>query len=72
MTVVFDDLPEGKLAVRIFQDMNDNKKMDFNGQMPAEPFGFSNISMLMGPPSYSDAAFDLTENKAVEVLMIEM
>ena len=72
VTVVFDGLPESKYAVRLFQDLNGNKKMDFNGQMPGEPFGFSNIAMLMGPPSYSDAAFDLTENKAIEVLMMEM
>lgn len=72
VTVVFDGLPEGKYAVRLFQDLNDNKKMDFNGQMPGEPFGFSNISMLMGPPVYSDAAFDLNENKAIEVAMMEM
>lgn len=71
-TAAFDGLPEGKYAVRIFQDLNDNKKMDFNGQMPAEPFGFSNVAMLMGPPSYSDSAFDLTENKVIEVSMIEM
>lgn len=72
VTVAFDGLPEGKYAVRIFQDLNDNKKMDFNGQMPGEPFGFSNISMLMGPPSYTDAAFDLSADKAIEVMMMEM
>ena len=72
VTVVFDGLPEGKYAVRIFQDLNGNKKMDFNGQMPGEPFGFSNITMLMGPPSYSDASFDLNENKVIDVAMMEM
>lgn len=70
--VMFDGLPEGKYAVRIFQDLNGNDKMDFNGQMPGEPFGFSNITMLMGPPSYSDAAFDLNENKVIDVAMMEM
>lgn len=70
--VAFDGLPVGKYAVRIFQDLNANNKIDFNGQMPTEPFGFSNITMLMGPPSYSDAAFDLNENKAIEVMMMEM
>ncbi len=72
VTVAFDGLPEGKYAVRIFQDLNGNKKMDFNGQMPGEPFGFSNITMLMGPPSYSDASFDLNENKVIDVAMMEM
>jgi len=70
--VMFDGLPGGKYAVRIFQDLNGNDKMDFNGQMPGEPFGFSNITMLMGPPRYSDAAFDLNENKVIDVAMMEM
>ena len=70
--VVFDGLPEGKYAVRIFQDLNGNGKMDFNGQMPGEPFAFSNITMLMGPPSYSDAVFDLSENKVIDVSMMDM
>lgn len=70
--VVFDSLPAGRYAVRMFQDLNDDKKMDYNGQMPAEPFGFSNITMLMGPPSYGQAAFDLSENKLMEVGLMEM
>ena len=69
---VFDSLPAGKYAIRVLHDLNGNEKMDYNGQMPAEPFGFSNISMLMAPPSFDQAAFDLIENKSIEVSMIEM
>ena len=72
ITVTFDNLPAGKYAVRVYQDLNDNAKMDFSGQMPAEPFGFSNVTMLMGPPSFGQSAFDLSENKSVKITMMEM
>jgi uncharacterized protein (DUF2141 family) len=63
----FENVLEGKYAVVIYQDLNANATMDFNGQMPAEPFGFSNVTMLMGPPSFEQCAFDLNENKAIVV-----
>lgn len=71
-TITFADLKPGKYAVRIYQDLNDNKQMDFSGQMPAEPFGFSNVTMLMGPPSFDQCAFTLDGNKAVQVSMMEL
>lgn len=72
ITVTFDNLPEGRYAVRVYQDLNDNKKMDFSGQMPTEPFGFSNVAMLMGPPNFDQSSFDLNESKAVKIIMMEM
>lgn len=72
VTVTFDSLAAGRYAVRLYQDLNGNQKVDFNGQMPAEPFGFSNVTMLMGPPSFDQCAFDLAENKQIQVGMIEM
>ncbi|WP_080053717.1 DUF2141 domain-containing protein [Spirosoma aerolatum] len=72
ITCVFEGLAPGKYAVRLFQDLNDNKKMDFSGQMPAEPFGFSNVAMLMGPPDFDQSAFDLNENKSIRIRMLEM
>ncbi len=71
-TITFTDLKPGKYAVRVLQDMNDNKTMDFSGQMPAEPFGFSNVTMLMGPPTFDQCAFTLDGNKAVQVSMMEL
>lgn len=72
VTVTFDGLTPGRYAVRIYQDLNDNKKMDFSGQMPAEPFGFSNVTMLMGPPTFDQCAFNLGENKAIQVGMMSL
>ncbi|AQG81470.1 DUF2141 domain-containing protein [Spirosoma montaniterrae] len=70
--VTFEGLPAGRYAVRMMQDLNGNNQMDYNGSMPTEPFGFSNITMLMGPPSFGQSAFDLNENKTIEVSLMEM
>lgn len=70
--VVFEGLTSGRYAIRVFQDLNDNQKMDFSGQMPTEPFGISNVTMLMGPPDFDQSSFELTENKSIRIRMIEM
>ena len=72
ITVVFDGLAPGRYAVRVFQDLNGNQKMDFSGQMPAEPFGLSNVAMLMGPPDFDQSSFDLNENKSIRIRLLEM
>ena len=72
MTVTFEGLAPGRYAIRVFQDLNDNQKMDFSGQMPTEPFGFSNVAMLMGPPDFDQSSFELTGNQSIRVRMLEM
>ncbi|MBD2752151.1 DUF2141 domain-containing protein [Spirosoma validum] len=72
ITLTFDGLAPGKYAVRVYQDLNDNQKMDFTGQMPSEPFGFSNVAMLMGPPDFDQSSFELKENQSVKVRLLEM
>ena len=72
ITTVFDGLAPGTYAVRLFQDLNGNQKMDFSGQMPAEPFGFSNVTMLMGPPDFDQSSVNLNENKSIRVRVLEM
>lgn len=67
VTLKFENILEGKYAIVMYQDLNDNKQLDMNGEMPAEPFGFSNVTMLMGPPSFEQCSFDLNENKAIAV-----
>lgn len=67
VSLKFEDILEGKYAIVLYQDLNDNKQLDMNGEMPAEPFGFSNITMLMGPPSFEQCAFDVNENKAIVI-----
>ncbi len=72
ISVSFETLPAGKYAVQVYQDLNDNEKLDMSGQMPTEPFGFSNVKMLMGPPDFTLCAFELTENKTINVSLIAM
>jgi uncharacterized protein (DUF2141 family) len=72
ITVIFDGLSAGRYAVRMFQDLNDNGKIDFSGQMPTESFGFSNIKMLMAPPTFDQASFDLSDNRNMEVSLMSM
>jgi len=72
ITTVFEGVAPGRYAVRLFQDLNDNQKMDFSGQMPTEPFGFSNVSMLTGPPDFDQSSFELTENKQIKIRVFEM
>jgi uncharacterized protein (DUF2141 family) len=67
VTLKFENVLEGKYAIILYQDLNDNKQLDMNGEMPAEPFGFSNVTMLMGPPSFEQCAFDLNENKTLAI-----
>ena len=54
------DLPYGKYAVMVFQDVNGNKKMDtgFMG-IPTEPFAFSNnFHPSFRSPKWKDCEFD--------------
>ncbi len=68
--VSFEGLPTGRYAVKVFQDMNANQKLDWLGQTPTEPFGFSNVTMLMGPPSFGQCAFDLNAPKTIAIQLI--
>ena len=56
----FTDLEPGEYALIALHDKNDNKRMDFEPSgRPSEGFGVSNNVMLMGPPQWNDAKFEL-------------
>lgn len=57
ITVVMKDLPEGPLALSLFQDANSNGRLDMNAMgIPVEPFGFSNDAVgQFGPPKFEQA-----------------
>ena len=60
-------LPSGEYAVVAFADSNGNGKLDRNfvGK-PTEAYGFSrNARGIFGPPSFSDAAFKLSNDMTV-------
>ena len=70
VTVSFESLPAGTYAVRVYQDLNENAKLDWAGPMPTEPYGFSNVQQLLGPPKFRLSAFDLTADKQVSVKLL--
>lgn len=60
VSISIPGIPYGKYAITVFQDLNDNKKLDkgFLG-IPLEPIGFSNdVHPMFGPPAWRDCQFD--------------
>ncbi|MCH2109807.1 MAG: DUF2141 domain-containing protein [Polyangiaceae bacterium] len=55
-------VPPGNYAISIFQDENDNEKLDRNLiGIPKEPFGASNnAKAVFGPPKWKDAVFQVS------------
>jgi uncharacterized protein (DUF2141 family) len=65
---IFENLPNGEYAIKIFQDENDNNKMDFNMMgIPKEGYGFSNNVGMFGAPEYKEAKFTVKESTAIEI-----
>ncbi len=61
-TYQMDDIPAGEYALLAYYDENDNLKIDKNFiGIPVEPLAFSNDYQPKGPPSFSRAAFQLTD-----------
>ena len=61
-------LPAGEYALSIFQDVNDNGKLESNFiGLPKEPAGLSNnLRPKFGPPKYKNAAFAVSVGTVVE------
>lgn len=71
VTVTIPNLKAGNYAVQIYHDVNNNKVLDREGGMPTEPFGFSNITVLMGPPTFEQAAFEVKEDTEIRIRLME-
>jgi uncharacterized protein (DUF2141 family) len=69
--LTFENVPTGKYAIVVAHDLNGNDKLDMNGPMPAEPFGFSKLAFLMGPPQFKDCAFEVIADTETIVSLIE-
>ncbi|MBO0938976.1 DUF2141 domain-containing protein [Fibrella sp. HMF5335] len=72
VTITFANLPTGTYAAQLYQDVNNNKQMDMAGSRPTEPFGFSKIAMLMGPPSFEAASFALAEDTELKIVLLSL
>ncbi len=55
------DVPKGQYAVAVFQDLNNNNKLDKNiVGFPKESYGFSNdFRPKFAAPKFEDCAFDV-------------
>ncbi|MEO9475670.1 MAG: DUF2141 domain-containing protein [Cyclobacteriaceae bacterium] len=62
--VVELELPFGRYAVAIYQDLDGNAELDNNFiGIPKEPYGFScNCMGMMGPPDFEKASFDFSKD----------
>ncbi len=73
--VTFDNLPPGRIAVKVLQDLNGNGEMDTTLiGIPEEPFGLSNdIKPNMSAPGFDETAFDLAPGpNAIVITLQEM
>lgn len=68
---VIVDLPSGEYSISMYQDENDNKKMETGAYgIPTEKYGFSNNAVgNMGPPTYSDMKISVDKDKVVRITM---
>ncbi|WP_417195903.1 DUF2141 domain-containing protein [Bizionia sp.] len=64
----FNNLKPGNYAVMVVHDENDNSRMDFEANgMPKESYGMSNNPILMGPPNFNDAKFELKADTEISI-----
>lgn len=72
-SVTFSDVPKGEYTVMVYQDINNNGKLDksFIG-MPKEPVACSNNAKgFMGPPKYEEAKFTIVADSKISIKMSE-
>lgn len=60
VTLTFENVKPGTYAVMVLHDENENNRMDFESNgMPKESYGMSGNAMVMGPPTFNDAKFEV-------------
>lgn len=63
-SLIFRDVPPGRYAVMAYHDENDDGKLNLRfGMFPTEGYALSNNPKVVGPPRFSDSAFDHTGNE---------
>lgn len=65
----FLNLPKGLYAISLFQDANNNGKLDTGTfGIPTEKYGFSNNAEgFMGPPSFKSSSFILDKDTTITI-----
>jgi uncharacterized protein (DUF2141 family) len=72
VTLQFDNIASGEYAVSVFQDENDNRKLDTGlFGIPKEKYGFSNnVRGKTGPPSFEERLFKVEEDAEIYITLI--
>lgn len=71
-SVTFENLPEGKYAVNILHDENNDGKIKKGIILPKEGIGFSNYKSIgfSNRPTFSKASFNVLSDKKIKVNII--
>ncbi|MCV9385572.1 DUF2141 domain-containing protein [Reichenbachiella ulvae] len=69
--LVFSGVAQGKYAVSVFHDENDNEELDtMVFGIPSEPFGFSNDATgSFGPPTFEDSSIEMNQDKTISITL---
>jgi len=73
-TEVVFDIPNGVYAIALYQDVNENQKLDKTiVGYPKEPFGFSNnFKPRFSKPTFKDCSFRLSEaSEEIQISLID-
>lgn len=65
--VVLPQLPTGKYSVIIYQDLDNDRKLNKIFSVPIEPYGISNNPS--GYPSFENSSFEVKNNKIISILL---
>lgn len=70
--VIFSNLPEGRYAVTVLHDENNNEEIDKTFFYPKEGFGLTNFQKisLSNRPDFSKASFVLSEDAVKKIKLI--
>jgi uncharacterized protein (DUF2141 family) len=69
-TVVFEDVPAGTYAIKMYHDENESGEIDSNFMgIPTEPYGFSNNPGGIGVPSFEAAAFTVEGDTSISITL---
>ena len=71
-TITFKNLPEGKYAVNILHDENNDGKIKKGILLPKEGIGFSNFQSIgfSNRPTFTKASFSILSDKKIKVNII--
>lgn len=65
------DVPQGRYAISIYQDVNDNGELDQNFLgIPKEPVGFGNNYKPFGKPKFQSASIDYNAKSKPDVIKL--